>query len=79
MEIRDAVKKMLKEIGLAEKWQCYKPEYGAQVGPVVLQSETHYLEATFPIAQRDLDVPGYEEILKQKIRDALAKARTRHQ
>ena len=78
MEIRDAVTKMLKEIGLSEKWQCRKPGYGALVGPVVLQSETHYLEASFPIAQRDLDVPGYEEILKQKIRAALAKAKIRH-
>ncbi len=78
MEIRDAVTKMLKEIGLSEKWQCHKPGYGAPVGPVVLQSETHYLEASFPIAQRDLDVPGYEEILKQKIRAALAKAKMRH-
>jgi hypothetical protein len=78
MEIRDAVTKMLREIGLAEKWQCRKPGYGELVGPVVLQSETHYLEASFPITQRDLDVPGYEEILKQKIRQALSKARTRH-
>lgn len=78
MEIRDAVTKMLKEIGLAENWHCRKPGYGALAGPVVLQSETRYLEASFPITQRDLDVPGYEEILKQKIRAALSKARTRH-
>jgi hypothetical protein len=78
MEIRDAVTKMLKEIGLAENWQCRKPGHGELAGPVVLQSEKHYLEASFPITQRDLDVPGYEEILKQKIRDALAKARIRH-
>ena len=78
MEIRDAVTKMLKEIGLAEKWSCRKPGYGEPAGPVVLQSETHYLEASFSITQRDLDVPGYEEILKQKIRAALAKAKTRH-
>jgi hypothetical protein len=78
MEIRDAVTKALKEIGLAEKWHCRKPGYGALAGPVILQSETHYLEASFPVTRGDLDVPGYEEILKQKIRQALAKARCRH-
>ncbi len=69
---------MLKEIGLSEKWQCHKPGYGAVAGPVVLQSETHYLEASFAIAQPDLDVPGYEETLRKKIRAALAQAKMRH-
>jgi hypothetical protein len=30
------------------------------------------------VTRGDLDVPGYEEILKQKIRQALAKAKVRH-
>jgi hypothetical protein len=77
MEIKDVVTKVLKDMGLADKWRCHEPAHGAVVGPVVLQSEVHRLEASFPVTRYDLDFPWREEFLKKRIRAALAKARVR--
>jgi hypothetical protein len=77
MEIKDVVTKVLKDMGLADKWRCHQPAHGALAGPVVLQCEVHTLEASFPVTRHDLDFPWREEFLKKRIRAALANARLR--